>query len=146
MRDDHIGAVGALDRLVLLAERNAVLDAHESASTGVAQPGEQVGLELALGAGVPTSERARIQSSYGYTSASCSSVEPEPTWLGGVDLRGVRTQRAGAGPQERPTSSLVVIRWSAPGRSSHVWSNGDSPRSWIMPSWTAISRAFDQSV
>ena len=73
--------------------------ARRRSRTALADAGEQVVLDVARRRDRPTSDRARIQSSHGYTSASSSSVEPEPERLVRVDLGGVGQQRSGAGPQ-----------------------------------------------
>ena len=60
--DDHGGVVGTVDDLVVLAECDPVLDAHDDTDARIPR---NKSVSNSPSAGVPTNERARIQSSHG---------------------------------------------------------------------------------
>ncbi|MEI8239578.1 MAG: PIG-L family deacetylase [Actinomycetota bacterium] len=64
----HVGVVGAFDRFVVFLEDHSVLDAHDTRSCAL-MPWNRSSSRSSSPT-VFTSERARIQSSHGYTSAS----------------------------------------------------------------------------
>ena len=98
--DHHGRVVGAFDGLVVLA-RTPPGTARSSVASPrpCAHAGEQVVARSAPSAGSPTSERARIQSSHGYTSASWSSVRPNhhgslgSTWVACARSEPLRAHR-----------------------------------------------------
>ena len=131
--DDELGVVGPVDDLVLLADDDPVLDARRDrrsrplAGDGRAHALEQVASRSRRSGIGPTSDRARIQSSHGYTSASSSSSSPNhhdsagSTWVAWARSDSERAN------WYSPTSTCVVMRWSLSGRSNHFSSNGDLP-------------------